>query len=119
MIGGTWYPTAPTSNLKYFLADYSKHKRIVHQLDFIGTFLQENVKHNVFVKLDSRYGEYFPEYAKYFGTPFRPNKSINGMTDSGSIFSDELTNGLIDKALFKQSKCQMYIYYKYAPYGSK
>ena len=35
------------STLKYFLADYDNHKAILHQLDFIGGFLQANVKHIV------------------------------------------------------------------------
>ena len=60
IIGYTWYLTVSTRTLKYFLSDYFKPKAIVHQFDFIGAFLQANVKHRVFVKLDSRYGEYFP-----------------------------------------------------------
>ena len=60
MIGYTWYPIESMRTLNYFLADASKHKSRVHQLDFIGAFLKANVKHRVFVKLDSRYGEYFP-----------------------------------------------------------
>ena len=53
--------------LKYFLADAAKHKARVHQLDFIGAFLQANVKDRVFVKLDKIYEAYFPEYSQYFG----------------------------------------------------
>ena len=41
------------------------------------------------------------------------------MTNSGNIFADETTDGLIYKAGFKQSHCQISIYYKYEPYGSK
>ena len=63
----TWSPTASMRNLKYFLADASKHKSRVHQLDFIGAFLKANVKNRVFVKLDMRYAAYFPEYTQYFG----------------------------------------------------
>ena len=37
-VGDTWSPTASMRNLKYFLADASKHKAIVHQLYFIGAF---------------------------------------------------------------------------------
>ena len=48
-------------NMKYFLVDYSNQKSRVYQLDFIGAFLQDNVKHRVFVNLDSRYGKYLPE----------------------------------------------------------
>ena len=69
------------------------------------------------MKFDSRYGEYFPEYANYFGRPLIMNKSMYGMTNYGNIFDDELNNWLIDESNFKQSQCQMYLYYKYAPYG--
>ena len=36
IIGYTWSPTASMRILKYFLVDYSKHKSILHQLDFNG-----------------------------------------------------------------------------------
>ena len=42
-----------------------------------------------------------------------------GMTDSGKLYAEELTNGLIYKAGFKHSKSRMYVYYKYASDGSK
>ena len=70
--------------LKYFLADAAKHKAIVHQLDFIGSLLQAKVKNRVFVKLDIRYKDYFPEYAQYFGRYLRLLKSMYGMTNYGS-----------------------------------
>ena len=38
-----------------------------------------------------------------------------GMTNSGKLFDDELTELLLE-AGFIQSQCQMSIYYKYAPY---
>ena len=41
-------------------ADAVKHKARVHQLDFIGEFLQSIFKNRAFVKLDSRYADYFP-----------------------------------------------------------
>ena len=41
-----------------------------------------------------------------------------GMTNSGKLFSDELTGWLIKEG-FVQSQCQMSIYYKYAHDGSK
>ena len=46
-------------NLKYFLAYADKHKARVHNIYFIGAFLQAKVKNRVFVKLDSRYAYYF------------------------------------------------------------
>ena len=45
-------------------------------------------------------------------------KSMDGMTNSGKLFDDELTEWLLE-ADFIQSQCQMSIYYKYAPDGSK
>ena len=44
-------------NLKYFLADAVKHKARVHQLYFIGIFVQAKVKNRVFVKLDIKYAD--------------------------------------------------------------
>ena len=45
-------------------------------------------------------------------------KSMYGITNSGKLFADELTEWLIELG-YIQSQCQMSIYYKYAPYGSK
>ena len=64
MVVDTWSPTASMRTLNYFLADASKHKARVHQLYFIGASLQNKVKNRVFVKLDMRYADYFPEYAQ-------------------------------------------------------
>ena len=118
MVGDTWSPTASMRTLKYFLADATKHKARIHQLDFIDAFLQANVKNRVFVKLDMRYADCFPEYAQYFGRALKLLKSMYGITNSGKLFADELTEWLI-KEVFMQSKYQMSIYYKYAPDESK
>ena len=91
MVGDTWSPTASMRTLEYFLADAAKHKARAHQLDFIGAFLQAKVKNIVFVKLDIRYTDYFPEYAKYFGRTLRLLNSMYGITNSGKLFADELT----------------------------
>ena len=72
MVGDTWPPTSSMRTLKYFLADAAKHRARVHQIDFIGAFLQAKVKNRVFVKLDMRYTAYFPEYTQRGGT------AING-----------------------------------------
>ena len=66
-------------------------------MDFIGAIIKANIKHRVFVKLDSRCGEYLPEYANYFERPFRLNKSMYGITNHGKLFYDELTNWLTDE----------------------
>ena len=41
-----------------------------------------------------------------------------GITNSGKLFVDELPEWLLEAGFIK-SQCQMSIYYKYAPYGSK
>ena len=41
------------------------------------------------------------------------------MNNSGKISSDEHNNFLIDKLGYNQSKYRIYVYYKYAPDGSK
>ena len=90
------HQTASISNLKYFSADVAKHKPRVHQLDFIGTFLQVKVNNRVFFKLDIRYTDYFTEYAEYFGRALRLLKSMYDMTNSGKLFPDELTEWLLE-----------------------
>ena len=105
-------------NLKYSLADANKQKSRIHQLGFIGAFLQAKVKNRVFVKLDSRYTYYFPSYSKYFGRALIYLKSMYGMTNSGKLFADKLTEWLLGSG-FIQSQCQMSIYYKYARDGTK
>ena len=77
--------------LNYFLAYAGKHKARVHQLDFIGAFLQAKVKNRVFVQLDMRYADYFPKYAQYFLRALKLLKSMYGMTNSGKLFADDLT----------------------------
>ena len=76
--------------LKYFLADATKHKERVYQLDFIGAFLQEKVKNRVFLKLDSRYVDYFQEYSNNFGRALISLTYMYGMTNPVKLFADEL-----------------------------
>ena len=83
-------------NLKYFLADTTNHKARVHQLDFIAAFLQAKVKNRVFVNLDSRYAYYFPEYSNYFEIALWILKYMYGMTNTGKLFADELTEWLLE-----------------------
>ena len=106
MVGYTQYPIASMSNLKYSLSYAANHKSRVHQLDFIGSFIQANIKHRV-LKLDSRHGKYFLWHDNYSGTPLRLKKSMYIMTNSRKIFSDEIANCLIDESGFNQYKFQM------------
>ena len=64
LFGYTWSPTDSMRTLKYFLEYATKHMARVNQLYYIGAFLQSKVKNRVFVKLDIRYTDYFPEYSK-------------------------------------------------------
>ena len=72
----------------------------------------------VFVKLESRYADYFSEYSNYFGRAFILLKTMFGMTNYGKVFADELTEWLL-LAGFIQYQYHMSIYYKYEPYGTK
>ena len=96
LFGDNWSPTASMSTLKYFFADATNHKARVNKLYFIGSFLQAKVKNRVFVKLDSRYTDYFPEYSKYFGIALMLLNSMYGMTNYGNLFADELTEWLLE-----------------------
>ena len=63
LVGDTWPPTSSMRTLKYLLEYETKQQERVHQLYFIGVFLQSKVNYRVFMKLDSRYADYFPEYS--------------------------------------------------------
>ena len=63
LVGEILSPTASMRTLKYFMADVTKHKARFHQLDSIWGFLQEKFNNRVFVKLDSRYRDEFPEHS--------------------------------------------------------
>ena len=91
VVRDTWSPTDSMRTLKYLLVDATRHKARVHQLDFIVAFLQAKLNNRVSVKLDIRYTDYFPEYAKYFGRALRLLKSMYVITKSGKLFADELT----------------------------
>ena len=104
--------------LKYFLVNAAKHRAGFHQLYSIGSLLQAKGKNEVFVKLDSKYADYFPEYSNYFGRSMILLNSMHGMTYSGNLFAYELTKWLIE-AGFIHYQCQMSIYYKYALDGKK
>ena len=88
LVGDTWSPTASMRTLKYFLADSTKHKTRFNQLYFIGALLKAKVKNIVFVKLESRYTDYFTEYSKYLIRALRLLKSMYSMTNSGKLFAD-------------------------------
>ena len=91
-------------------------QQLINQIS-LEHFLQEKENNRVFVKLDSSYTDYFPEYSNYFGRYLILLKSMYGMTNSGKLFAYEFIEWLL-KSGFIQSQCQMSIYYKYKPYGS-
>ena len=84
-------------------------------MNFIGEFVKAKVNNRVFVKLDSRYDNYFTEYSGYFGRALRLLKYMYGMSNSKKLLSNELIDWLAHESGFKTSQCQMSIYYKYAP----
>ena len=81
--------------LKYFLEYSGNHKARLYQLDIIREFLQEKVNIRVFVNMDSKYADYFPEYSNYFGRSLILLKSIYVITNSGKLFAYELTGWLL------------------------
>ena len=116
LVGYTWSPTSSMRSLKNFLEDATEHKEMVHKLEIIRELLQANIKNRVFVKLESKYIHYFPEYSKYIGRSLILFKSMYGITNANKLFADELTEWLLE-AGFIQSQFQMPIYYKYAQDG--
>ena len=118
LIGDTWLTKAYMRTLKYLLVYAVKQKARVHQLYFIGGLLEAKFKNMIFVKLDSRYADYFRKYSSYFGRALILLKIVYGITNSGKLFYYELIEWLFEAGFIKY-QFQMSIYYKYAPYGTK
>ena len=108
LVGDTCSPPSSTKTLKYLLLCEVNHKATVHQLDFIGPLLQAKFINRVFVKLDSRYADYFQGYSNYYERDLRLLNYKYGMTKSGDLFSDSLTEWLLE-TVFIQYQCQMSI----------
>ena len=70
------------------------------------------------MKLDSRYVDYFTEYSNYLGRALILLKFMYGMNNSRKLFANELTEWFLEAGFIKY-QCQMSIYYKYEPYGTK
>ena len=60
LVVDTLSPTDSMRTLKYLLADDVKYKARLYQLNFVGSLLQAKVKNRIFMKVDSRYADYFP-----------------------------------------------------------
>lgn len=67
----TWSACAAIRTVKMFLAIASSLKRRVKQGDFVGAYLQARTRSRIFVRIDPRYKEYFPDLSKWFGVPLR------------------------------------------------
>jgi hypothetical protein len=86
----SWSPTAPFRSLKMFLADAARSRCRVHQLDFVGAFLQANVRGRIFVTLPKVYEDIWPEFKDYCGRPLRLMKSMYGVNYSGKYWHLDL-----------------------------
>jgi hypothetical protein len=113
----SWSPTAPFRSLKMFLADAARNKCRVHQLDFVGAFLQANVRGRIFVSLPKVYGDIWPEFKDYCGKPLRLIKSMYGMTYSGKYWYLDLKEWLHEEG-FTQSRASPCFFCKVFPDGS-
>ena len=56
-----------------------------------------------------RYAAYFPEYSQYFGIALKLLRSMYGMTNSGKLFSDELTESLIEEGFIPNTMSDVHI----------
>jgi len=113
----TWSACASIRTVKVFLALAASLKRRVKQGDFVGAYLQAKVRGRVFIRLDPRMKDLFPDLAKYFGPPLRLNKGIYGLTFSGKFWNEEYTEWLINQG-FVQSTADTTYFIKYYQDGS-
>ena len=113
----TWSACASIRTVKVFLALAASLKQRVKQGDFVGAYLQARVRKRIFVQLDPRYKDLFPDLTKYFGVPLRLNKGIYGLTFSGKFWNEEFTEWLFSEG-FLQSTADTTYFVKHYPDGT-
>jgi len=113
----TWSACAAIRTVKMFLALATSMKRRVKQGDFVGAYLQAKARNRIFVKLDPRYKEYFPDLAKWFGVPLRLKKCMYGVTFSGKFWSLELSDWFKSEGFIRSTADTTY-HIKYFDDGS-
>ena len=96
----TWAPTASHHVLKLFLAYAAILQVQVDQLDFVGAFLQANMRSEVWVHLPYVFGTLFPEYKEYCGIPLLLVKSMYGQAVNGRYWYEELSEFLVKELGF-------------------
>jgi hypothetical protein len=80
--------------------------------DFLGAYLQAKVIRRHFVRLPLEYAYYFPEYAKYFGTPSLLNKGIYGLVYSVKYWNIEFSEWLYSKGFIQsQAEPSYFVFY--------
>ena len=80
--------------------------------DFIGAYLQAKVIGRHFVRLPLEYTYYFPEYAKYFGTPSLLKKGIYGLVYSGKYWNIDFSEWLHSKGFIQsQAELSCFVFY--------
>jgi hypothetical protein len=87
----TWSPCASSRGVKLLISTTCASHRTLKSGDFIGAYLQAKVIGRHFVRLPLENAYYYPEYAKYFGTPYLLNKGIYGLVYSGKYWNIEFS----------------------------
>ena len=90
----TWSACAAIRTVKMFLAIASSMKRRESNkaISSDGAHnLQARTHSRIFVRLDPRCKEYFPDLSKWFGVPLRLKSCMCGVTFSGKFWALELS----------------------------
>ncbi len=109
-----WSPTASSRLLRCFIADATRNKATIYQLDFIQAFIQSEMKKRMFVILDKEYEQFCPNQKGNFGRPLRLKRCLYGGDFSGKSWYDTLDLFLTKELSFLRSRVEgcLYIYKK-------
>ena len=89
------------------------------QLDYVGAFLQAQVRGRIFVKLPAHYAILCPEYAQYCRHPLRLIKAMYGMGLRGKFWFQDCMEWLVsDDISFKQSEVEKSLFTRKEKDGS-
>ena len=100
-----WSSCVSQRTVRAFIAHATKRQRIPKQLDFIGAYLQADMKSRIFVRLPKEYRPYFPDIDRFFNQPLLLNKTLYGLTVSAKYWNEQLVHFLTDNKFvnFQQS----------------
>jgi hypothetical protein len=99
--GDTWCAIAGFRALRVFLSTAARQRCRVHQLDFVGAFLQSKAVDRTITILPKEWALLFPDLVERFGIPLLCDKSLCGGQCCNKSWDDHLSSWLLAHGLIR------------------